>query len=259
MRFLLLGLPPSTNNLYAVVAGHQVLVEPGRAFHAAMRQVAARQWTTGPSRQPFAVQVTYHLGGYDRDVDGSHKPILDALSGLVWVDDRQVVLFVALKRRLSSRVLPYLSVIVRELPQVPPFAPGRPPRRAEAFLTEILPPSTNNSYTVFGGRRHKTAAAKQVTAIYRAGFQRLAGRRPPLKDSLCVRLRHGYRADRRDVDGSHKLLFDAARGVLWVDDRQILRFSVAKGRVPAGQVPRISGALWSLTTPLPLAERRRAA
>ena len=48
------------------------------------------------------------------------------------------------------------------------------------------------------------------------------------------------------IDGSHKLLLDAARGILWTDDLQITSFTVAKARMSAGAEPRIDGDAWAL-------------
>lgn len=246
MRFVLLGLPPTTNNLYAIVGNHQVLGEPGRVYHGAVRRVAAKVWSGPILEGPFAVLITYYLGRYDRDVDGSHKPILDALSGTVWKDDRQVVLLAARKRRLPPGVLPYLSVVVRPLKHRPIFRIPSSPRRAVFFKTTVLPPSTNNSYSIFRGFRRKTARARRVIEHYRAEFVALTGGKPPLSGALRARVRYGFTADRRDVDGSHKLLFDAGKEILWNDDRQIISFSVAKARITQNHEPLIVFSFWEL-------------
>jgi Holliday junction resolvase RusA-like endonuclease len=234
MKLRLLGLPPTTNNLYTVVADRQVLSETGRSFHAAAAEVARRSWPGRPSRRPFAALVTLYLGGYDRDVDGSHKALIDGLSGVVWHDDRQLVLLSVRKRRAAPGVMSWASVVVRELGALPAWRKPVARRGPIGLRSDLFPPTTNNSYAVFRGRRRKTALARAVTDEYASAFARLREFSPVPRPPLRVRLRYGVTADRRDVDGSHKLIFDAARGILWPDDRVIEWFCVAKARRPAG-------------------------
>lgn len=262
MRLVILGLPPTTNNLYAIVSGRQVKVEVGRVWTKIAAAVARAAWAgREPSHAPFAVLITYHLGAYERDVDGSHKAIIDGFAPkgddghqepIIWYDDRQLILFAARKVRAPKGTLPYVSVVVRELGEIPP--PYREPRAVQGalgFETSIMPPSANNTYTVWRGQRRKSKEAREVFATYRVGFAELVAAdtdptRFPFSDSVRVRVRYGYIADRRDVDGSHKLLFDAARGeggggLIWRDDLQITSLAIAKGRVATGDSPRIAG------------------
>ena len=106
-----------------------------------------------------------------------------------------------------------------------------------ALPPRLLPPSTNNTYAVAGRVRRKTRDAKAVETAYRGAFARLAGEVPPTEAPVRLRVHYGFTADRRDVDGSHKLLLDAARGLLWVDDRQIASLTLSKART-AGE-PRL--------------------
>ncbi len=312
MRVVLLGLPPSTNNLYAVVMGRQILTETGRAYHRAVAAVMRKAWQQPPSPSPFAVMITYHVR-YDRDVDGSQKVLLDGFAPkleknkvpseeqsssrqepIVWNDDRQLVLFAARKVRVKAGVLPYVSVIIRELVSQPAFVAPHVPalrgdRRRLDFGTDLIPPSNNNAYTVSRGRhkatgvvtvgasgaiskekpmygRVKTREARLVADAFGESFGYLASelRQAALTDgsssraaeiaadtmpfpaAVRLRLRFGYTADRRDVDGSSKILLDAARGTLWGDDAQITSYSVAKARVPAGAVACIEGGVWEI-------------
>jgi Holliday junction resolvase RusA-like endonuclease len=263
MRVVILGLPPSTNNLYTVVAGRQVLSEPGWQFHASVAAILRRHWATVPSGGPFAVLVTYHLR-YDRDVDGSQKVLLDGFAPrhrdggrepIVWNDDRQLVLFAARKVRAAKGTLPYVSVIIRELARPPMFVAGAPPdhrsRRRLDFATGTIPPSNNNAYTPVGrGRagRVKTREARLIGEAYARDFAVLVGgSQPYFAGPLRLRLRFGFAADRRDVDGSSKLLLDAGKGVLWRDDGQITSYSVAKARVRSGGQPSIEGGAWEVS------------
>lgn len=253
MRLVLLGLPPATNNLYTVIGNRQVLSETGRRFHESVAALARHAWPGSPSPAPFAVLVTYHLGGYDRDVDGSHKAILDGFSPrhrdgsrapIIWRDDRQVVLFSA--RKVRTAALPYVSIVVRPLAHIPAFQPLSRPAGALSFATSLIPPSTNNTYTPSARFRRKTAAARDATEAYAAGFRRLIFGHPPFAQGVRLRIRYGFSADRRDVDGSHKLLLDAARGILWADDRQVTSFCASKARLAPGSAPVIQGNAWPL-------------
>jgi Holliday junction resolvase RusA-like endonuclease len=270
MRAVILGLPPTTNNLYTVVSGRQVLSETGRRYHESVAAILRRLWSGPPSPAPFAVLLTYHLR-YDRDVDGSQKVLLDGFAPrhrdgvrepIVWNDDRQLVLFAARKVRAGKTTLPYVSVIIRELAAQPVFVANTAPpasrvRRRLDFATNLLPPSNNNAYTPVGrGRmgRVKTREARAVSEAYAADFAILAAGQRPTRPSgplfagaVRLRLRFGFTADRRDVDGSSKVLLDAGKVVLWYDDGQITSYSVSKARVRAGEEACIEGGVWEVT------------
>jgi Holliday junction resolvase RusA-like endonuclease len=236
MRATIAGLPPTTNNLYAVVRGRNILSEAGRAAHAAFA-AAFRNAGAVVAEGPVALSITYHLGAYDRDVDGSHKVVVDAGKGLLYRDDRQVALLAIEKRRAAPGVLPWTEVVVRALAAAPAFA--EPPLRAGALslAADRLPPSTNNAYAAVNGIRRATREAKEAKAAFAAAFVALlpaGSAQPHFAGPVAVRIRYGFQADRRDVDGSHKLLLDAARGVLWADDRQIRRIRMEKARAPEG-------------------------
>ena len=256
MRLALLGLPPATNNLYAIVRGRQVLTEAGRAWHAAVAAAARAAWGRPPSAGPVAVLLTLHLGAYDRDADGSVKAVLDGLAPrrpgggrdpVVFRDDRQVVLLVVRKVRAPAGALPWTSLVVRELRAAPQHRAPAVRGGDLGFATTLVGPTTNNAYAVAGGTRRKTAQARAVADAYRAGWAAIAGPgRPWLAGAARVVVRQGYTADRRDVDGGVKLLLDAARGILWPDDRAVARLSLAKGRVSRGGAPVIEGTVGPL-------------
>ena len=246
MRLVMLGLPPATNNLYATVGGRIVISTAGRASHTAWHAVAARKWTDGPSSAPFAVMVVYHLRRFDRDVDGSHKAVIDGFKGVVWRDDKQVILLSARKVRVPRDVFPYVTVIVRELAIMPSYGALRVPGGALAFVTDIWPPTTNNSYVALGGRRRKTLEAKSIGLAYGFELARMVRNPPAIVGSARLKIRYGIVADRRDVEGSHKLIVDAMRGLVWRDDSAIMSFSVAKARLPKGGQPVIDVVTWSL-------------
>jgi Holliday junction resolvase RusA-like endonuclease len=230
IRFRLIGLPPSTNNLYTIVAGRQVLSRAGRSYHEAVAALAAEAHPDVPATGPIALRITYRLGNHDRDVDGSHKALIDGMSGVCFTDDRQVVLLSLHKTRAAADELPSVEVAVRQLASLPADRTLHAGRDGFRLTTTLLPPSTNNSYAIAGRVRRKTREAKMVETAYRGAFTRLAAGSPPLEGPVRVRIHYGFTADRRDVDGSHKLLLDAARGLLWVDDRQIRSLTLTKAR-----------------------------
>jgi Holliday junction resolvase RusA-like endonuclease len=239
-RFRLYGLPPTTNNLYAVVAGRQVLSRAGRAYHAAVAEIAAAAWSGTPADGPVAVRITYHVA-HDRDVDGSHKALVDGMSGVCFDDDRRLVLLTLTKEPVRDGALPHVDVTVRALSALPVDRHLAASREGFALTTTILPPSTNNTYAISGRVRRKTREAKAVETAYRGAFAQLAGGQPPAEGPVTLRIHYGFTADRRDVDGSHKLLLDAARGHLWIDDRQITRLTLTKARTDGAPRLELAG------------------
>lgn len=246
MRLTLFAVPPATNNLYTVVRGRAVLSETGRATKAAWAEAfRAVHGIRPPHQGPVAVLIVYRLGATDRDVDGSHKAIVDAGSGILYRDDRQIVLIAARKERAAPGTLPSTTIVVRELRAEPRFALPARPAGAIGFATNHIGPTTNNAYAPIRGIRRKTAAARVSSARYEEAARSVADGHAPMAGRLRLRVRHGYLADRRDVDGSHKLLVDACRGVFYGDDRQIASFSVAKGRVASGDEPMVVIDVWT--------------
>ena len=108
---LTLPYPPSLNHLYATVRGRRVLSEEGRRYKQAVfldacQQGAARQMLTGD------VWVTLHFYRPRKagDLDNLLKATLDALTGICWKDDKQIVGIEA--RRLEDKERPRVDVRV---------------------------------------------------------------------------------------------------------------------------------------------------
>ena len=68
------------------------------------RTVAELIWPAGdlPVTEPVMATITYFYDQASPDVDNIPKPILDALKGLVYVDDEQVTDVLCRKRKLNS-------------------------------------------------------------------------------------------------------------------------------------------------------------
>lgn len=68
-----------------------------------IRGVAALDWDGEPPvTGPVMVSITYFFSNIDFDVDNIPKPILDALKGLVYLDDKQVTDLICRKRSQSD-------------------------------------------------------------------------------------------------------------------------------------------------------------
>ena len=68
-----------------------------------VRNAATKRWEIGtPFSGDVLVSITYFYIDSPPDVDNMTKPILDALKGLIYIDDRQVSDLVCRKRDLNS-------------------------------------------------------------------------------------------------------------------------------------------------------------
>lgn len=85
-----LGYPPPLNHLYATVRGRRVLSAAGRAYK---RDVAINGSRNHIVRTGGLVRVTIHVYRPRKlgDLDGCFKVLLDALTGVAWHDDSQIV------------------------------------------------------------------------------------------------------------------------------------------------------------------------
>jgi crossover junction endodeoxyribonuclease RusA len=82
VEFIVTGVPASSQakNL-----------ERKRKWMADVRQAAQAVWSDSPLGTKVRVGITYYVrGGKLPDVDNMAKPILDAITSTVWVDDIQV-------------------------------------------------------------------------------------------------------------------------------------------------------------------------
>ena len=74
-----------------------------RQWSEEVRSVAEQHWPTGdlPDAGPIMLTITYFYENVLLDVDNIPKPILDALKGLVYLDDEQVTDIHCRKRSLN--------------------------------------------------------------------------------------------------------------------------------------------------------------
>jgi crossover junction endodeoxyribonuclease RusA len=84
---LILPLPPLNNRAYRNFRGRMVKSAEARNYQALVKASLKAEPLTGP--------VWVHLSVYRKrragDVDAFHKVLLDALNGVAWVDDKQIV------------------------------------------------------------------------------------------------------------------------------------------------------------------------
>ena len=104
---LVLPYGPGVNHLYATVRGRRVLSRVGREYKAGVARLAV-------GVVPFAADVAVSVDVFRPlkagDLDGRLKCLLDALTGVAWVDDRQVVAITA--RRFDDKLRPRAEVTV---------------------------------------------------------------------------------------------------------------------------------------------------
>lgn len=63
-----------------------------QAWMSAVTAAAHDVWLEQPLDFELAVDVTYfEPGGWKLDLDNMVKPILDAITGVIWIDDKQLV------------------------------------------------------------------------------------------------------------------------------------------------------------------------
>lgn len=105
---LSLPYPPSVNRIWRVFRNRIIKSAEGRAY---AKQVATHAQDAQPLDGPLSVSVTAYRPQRRGDLDNVLKAALDALNGVAWQDDSQVVELHAL--RLDDKHNPRLEVDVR--------------------------------------------------------------------------------------------------------------------------------------------------
>lgn len=105
---------PTTTTAYEAEVGRLAKIQMmGKPLLTEPISVAVDAWLPMPKRFTKA-EIAAALAGKiapNGDVDNYAKSCLDALNGIVWIDDRQITVLTATKRYSSS---PALFVTVRE-------------------------------------------------------------------------------------------------------------------------------------------------
>lgn len=111
---LVLPYPPSLNRLYRTVRGRPILSREAREYRAAVqRQLAGIGFRATGS--PVALSVALYRPRKSGDADNALKALLDALNGLLWADDSQIV-EIHLWRR-DDKARPRVELLLEEVPE----------------------------------------------------------------------------------------------------------------------------------------------
>jgi len=103
VKITLLGKPVSTNHAYKVTCrgkfGTIYMAADARAIKEDWQYQAKRQWRRkNPITDDVSVTVRfYHKDRRKHDIDNYFKLLFDALSGIVWEDDVQIIELIAQK------------------------------------------------------------------------------------------------------------------------------------------------------------------
>jgi Holliday junction resolvase RusA-like endonuclease len=109
---LTLPLPPSLNNLYANTARGRWKTEEGRTYQRQVQTLAAYQGAEWLGKAEVEVHYWFHMNRRG-DVSNRVKAVEDALTGVIWENDRQVRRFTA--ERVPPDGEPYVEVEITEI------------------------------------------------------------------------------------------------------------------------------------------------
>src|SRR3990167_4688854 len=111
MTITLLGKPRSTGGIYknAVIKGfvHRYMSDEGRTLKESYQWKAKSQWKGKPVEGDVTVDIIIYFGDKRKnDWDNFHKLSMDALTGIVWIDDSQIIKATVIKEydKLNPRI-----------------------------------------------------------------------------------------------------------------------------------------------------------
>ena len=91
MKIVLTGNPLSTQNIYLQHGKFRFMKKEAKARKIQYEWEAFAQWKGKPLSGDFKIEIDLFFGDRrKRDWDNFHKLTMDALTGIVWVDDGQV-------------------------------------------------------------------------------------------------------------------------------------------------------------------------
>lgn len=84
--------PPSINQLYSTYNGLRLLSREARAYKKNVADFAAMTYSGKMRTDLLCAHIIHRFGDKRRrDATNYHKALLDALEGIVYVDDRQLI------------------------------------------------------------------------------------------------------------------------------------------------------------------------
>lgn len=100
MQFILKGNPQSTNHIYRH-AGHRVyMTKEGADLKESYQWQIKSQYRKKPLEEDVKLKIELFFGdNRKRDIDNYNKILLDALSGILYVDDSQIVSLEIIKNK----------------------------------------------------------------------------------------------------------------------------------------------------------------
>ncbi len=84
-------------------------------------------------------------------------------------------------------------------------------------------------------RTYTPKATRQAEAVLQWQFKRAMQIRPPVTGPVRVTVAFGVRRRSGDLDNLVKLVLDAANGIVWHDDRQVMALEATKHEAPVGE------------------------
>ncbi len=109
---LSLPYPPTLNNLYATFGGRRIISAKGRQFKADIASLAKRQ---GAKMLDGDLSVTFRVFRPKRigDLDNRLKASQDALKGICFADDRQIIEIHAF--RFDDKANPRIEIDLKQI------------------------------------------------------------------------------------------------------------------------------------------------
>ncbi len=109
---LILPYPPSVNNLYATFRGRRIISAKGRRFKSDIAVLARQQ---GAKMLDGDLSVTFRVFRPKRigDLDNRLKISQDALKGICFADDKQIIEIHAF--RFDDKANPRIEIDVKEI------------------------------------------------------------------------------------------------------------------------------------------------
>ncbi len=109
---LVLPYPPSANRYWRTVNGHPVVSAEARAYKQGVKLRLLSEGYRNPPSCPVVLFATFYRPRKAGDLSNRIKVLEDALNGIAWIDDGQVVEIHA--RREDDKLNPRVEVRIEE-------------------------------------------------------------------------------------------------------------------------------------------------
>ena len=119
MTITLYGEPKSTSHIYKIGCrggfAKMYLSQEGKNIRQAYEWQASQQWKRKPLTKNLQIAIKLYFGTKRKsDWDNFHKLSMDALTGVVWLDDSQIVEADVCK--FYDKAKPRIEIHINELP-----------------------------------------------------------------------------------------------------------------------------------------------